>query len=163
MRNANGTGVHLRPVEAGDKFRLRRWLAEAHVAQWWGSRAAADAAVALAEASPTALARIIEYEDQAIGYAHVVDLADATLPTGVWQADVFIGAIPYRGQGLGALALAILRDELFATTMADGMAVRVSIRNEPAVRAIERAGFKWHSVVRDAQLGACWWLMAIRP
>ena len=118
--------------------------------------------MAMAEASHTALTRIIEYEQQAIGYAHVLDLTDANLPPAVWQADVFIGAIPHRGKGLGALALADIRDELFATTLAQGMAVRVSIRNEAAVRAIERAGFKWHSVARDPQLGACWWLVAMR-
>ena len=163
MQQTGETSVQMRPLVEGDRFRVRRWLAEAHVAQWWGSRAAAEAAMAMAEASHTAVARIIEYEQQSIGYAHVLDLADTSLPPAVWHADVFIGAIPYRGKGLGALALAGLRDELFATTLAQGMAVRVSIRNEAAVRAIERSGFKWHSMVRDAQLGACWWLIAMRP
>ena len=152
----------LRPVSDGDRFRVRRWLAEPHVIQWFGSRSAAEAAVAMAAQSETALVRIIERDGDAIGYAHALDLADRRLPPAVWQADVFIGAAPYRGQGIGAVALALLRDEVFATTLAAGLAVRVSIRNERAVRAIERAGFKWDVVEPDAVLGPCWLLLARR-
>lgn len=154
--------VLLRALTEGDRFRLRRWLAEPHVIQWWGSRAAAEAAVAMAARSPTALARIIAHDGEAIGYTHALDLVDRRLPPGTWQADVFIGAALLHGQGLGADALMALRDEMFATTMAGGLAVRVSIRNERAVRAIERAGFKWHAVVPDAMLGPCWVLVAGR-
>ena len=155
--------LHLRPLNDGDRFRLRRWLSEPHVIAWWGSRSAAEASVAMAEASHTALVRMIDLDGEAIGYAHALDLTDAHLPPAVWQADVFIGAAPHRGQGLGAVALAALRDELFAATLAQGLAVRVAIRNERAVRAIERCGFKWHVVVTDAQLGPCWLLLAGRP
>jgi RimJ/RimL family protein N-acetyltransferase len=154
--------VTLRAVTDGDRFRLRRWLAEPHVIQWWGSRSAAEAAVALAAGSETAVCRIIARDGDAIGYAHALDLADRRLPPACWQADVFIGAQTLRGQGLGATALALLKAELFATTMAHTLAVRVSIRNERAVRAIERVGFKWREVVPDAQLGPCWVLVAER-
>lgn len=152
----------VRPINEGDRFRVRRWLGEPHVIQWWGSRSAAEASVALAAESPSALVRIIEREGEAIGYAHALDLADKRLPPAVWQADAFIGAALHRGQGLGAMALGLLRDEVFATTLAVGLVVRVSIRNERAVRAIERVGFKWHSVTPDAQLGPCWLLVAAR-
>ena len=163
MHPSPSSALQLRGLTEGDRFRVRRWLSEPHVIQWWGSRAAADAAIAMAEASHTALARMIELNGEAIGYAHALDLTDAHLPAAVWQADVFIGAAPHRGQGIGALALAALRDELFAATLAQGLAVRVSIRNERAVRAIERAGFKWHVVISDSQLGPCWLLLAARP
>ena len=159
---ASNSGVVLRPITDGDRFRLRRWLAEPHVIAWWGSKAAAEAAVALAAQSPTAVARIIERDGDAIGYAHALDLEDRRLPAGTWIADVFIGAAVYRGQGLGAIALAQLSDEVFRTTLAPALAVRVSIRNERPVRFIERAGFKWHAVVPDALLGPCWLLVAVR-
>ena len=161
--SATSNTIALRPLTEGDRFRVRRWLAEPHVVQWWGSRAAADAAVAMAAHSPTALVRIIEREGDAIGYTHALDLVDRRLPAGTWHADVFIGAALLRGQGIGADALMALRAELFASTMAAGVAVRVSIRNERAVRAIERAGFKWHAEVPDAMLGPCWVLVAGRP
>lgn len=154
--------VTLRPVTEGDRFRLRRWLSEPHVIQWWGSKAAADASVAIAADSDTAVARIIDVGAETIGYAHALDLDDARLPPATWTADVFIGAAPYRGQGLGATALALLRDEVFASTLASALAVRVAIRNEAAVRAIERAGFTWHTVAPDRLLGPCWLLLAVR-
>lgn len=154
--------IVLRDITEGDRFRLRRWLSEPHVIAWWGSRAAADAAVAMAATSPTAVVRVIERGGEAIGYTHALDLVDRRLPAGTWHADVFIGAAMLRGHGLGAQALVSLRNELFATTLASGLALRVSIRNERAVRAIERAGFRWHAVVPDALLGPCWVLVASR-
>jgi aminoglycoside 6'-N-acetyltransferase len=154
--------VTLCPVTDGDRFRLRRWLSEPHVIQWWGSKSAAEAAMAMAAQSETALIRMIALSDDTIGYAHALDLADATLPPATWQADVFIGAQPHRGKGHGATALALLRDEVFATTLAAGLAVRVAVANERAVRAIEVVGFQWRAVIQDPSLGPCWQMVARR-
>ncbi len=152
----------LRPITDGDRFRVRRWLREPHVAQWFGSRGAAEAAVTLAEQSQTALVRIIEHGGVAIGYAHALDIGDAQVPPGAWTADVFIGVPEWRGRGLGAQALALLARDVFATTLATGLNVRVAVRNEAAVRAIEKAGFKWRSVGEDALLGPCWLMVMER-
>ena len=157
-----GITVALRPVSEGDRFRLRRWLSEPHVIQWWGSRAAADAALKLAEESPSAVVRIIEAGGEPIGYGHALDLDERRLPPATWQADLFIGSAAHRGKGLGSAALGMLRDEVFRTTLASALAVRVSIRNEAQVRAVERAGFKWHAVAHDPMLGPCWLLVAAR-
>ena len=80
--------LSLRPVEDGDRFRLRRWLSEPHVVEWFGSRAAAEASLALAAESDAAIARMIVLDGEAIGYAHALDLDDPRLPPGCWQADV---------------------------------------------------------------------------
>jgi aminoglycoside 6'-N-acetyltransferase len=154
--------LSLKPVTNGDRFRLRRWLAEPHVLQWWGSKSAAEAAMAMAAASETAVARMIALDAELIGYAHALDFADRSLPPATWQADVFIGSEAHRGRGLGAAGLALLRDEVFGTTLAAGLAVRVAIANERAVRAIERVGFRWHAVTSDPSLGACWQMIAER-
>jgi aminoglycoside 6'-N-acetyltransferase len=154
--------VSLRPVTEGDRFRLRRWLSEPHVIQWWGSKSAAEAAMAMAAASETAIARMIWLGDAPIGYAHALDLADRSLPPATWQADVFIGAQEYRGKGYGAAGLALLRDDVFKATLAAGLAVRIAVANERAVRAIEAVGFRWHAVQQDASLGACWQMVAQR-
>jgi aminoglycoside 6'-N-acetyltransferase len=156
------TTVTLRPVADGDRFRLRRWLSEPHVIQWWGSKSAAETAVALATQSETAIVRMINLDDDAVGYAHALDLPDPSLPPATWQADVFIGAEAHRGKGHGATGLALLRDELFRTTLAAGLAVRLAIANESAVRAIEKHGFHWLTVVRDPALGPCWQMVARR-
>ena len=152
----------LRPVTDGDRFRLRRWLAEPHVIQWWGSKAAAEASLALAAQTPSAIARIIEYDGAAIGYVQALDLADRRLPPLTWIADVFIGTASHRGHGHGAQALVRLRAEVFATTLASALAVRVPVRNERQVRAIEKAGFRWRSVAPDTVLGPCWLMVAAR-
>jgi RimJ/RimL family protein N-acetyltransferase len=132
------------------------------VVQWWGSKAAAEASMTMAAQSETALVRMIDIDGEPIGYAHVLDAADASLPVGTWQADVFIGSERHRGLGYGAQALGILRDELFATTLTDAVAVRVGLANERQVRAIERVGFQWRDVVQDPLLGRCWVLVAER-
>jgi aminoglycoside 6'-N-acetyltransferase len=151
----------LRPVTEGDRFRLRRWLSEPHVIEWWGSKSAAETAMAMAAQSETAIVRMITLGDEPIGYAHALDLADPGFPP-TWQADAFIGTQEYRGKGHGAAGLALLRDEVFRTTLAAGLAVRVAVANERAVRAIEATGFQWLAIVRDPSLGACWQMVARR-
>ena len=118
--------------------------------------------MSIASASHTALVRMVVLNDEPIGYAHAVDLVDRSLPPAMWTAEAFIGAMTHRGRGLGAEALGLLRDEVFRTTLAAGLAVRVSIRNERHVRAIERVGFLWRSVVPDTLLGPCWLMVAER-
>ncbi len=118
--------------------------------------------MSMAAASETAVARMITLEAEAIGYVHALDLADRTVPPGTWQADVFIGSIAHRGRGVGAAGLMLLRDEVFQTTLAAGLAVRVAVVNERAVRAMERVGFRWHAVTNDPVLGACWQMVALR-
>ena len=130
--------------------------------QWWGSRAAADAAMAMAAQSETAVTRIIEVGGEAVGYAQAMDLADDVLPAGAWQADVFIGDEAARGKGYGAEALRLMRGEVFGATLASALAVKVAIANERQVREIEKAGFVWRGLVSDASLGRCWLLVAER-
>jgi aminoglycoside 6'-N-acetyltransferase len=154
--------IVLAPVTDGDRFRLRRWLAEPHVIQWWGSKAAAESALALAAQSETAVARMLMLAGEPIGYAHALDLADPSLPSATWTTDVFIGSQIHRGKGHGAAGLAALRDEVFRTTLAATLAVRIAISNEHAVRAIEAVGFRWRKVATDPLLGPCWILIAER-
>lgn len=162
MAETATTVLRLRPITDGDRFRVRRWLKEPHVAQWFGTRGAAEAAVSIAEQSQTALVRIMERDGVAIGYAHALDIDDAQVPPGTWTAEVFIGDAAWRGQGLGAVALALLGSEVFTTTLATGLSVRVAVRNEQAVRDIEKAGFKWQAVLNDPLLGPCWMLVKRR-
>jgi RimJ/RimL family protein N-acetyltransferase len=137
-------------------------MGEPHVIQWWGSRAAADAAMAMAAQSETAVTRIVEVGGEAVGYAQAMDVADDALPAGAWLADVFIGDEAARGKGYGAEALRLLCRAVFGATLASALAVKVAIANERQVREIEKAGFQWRGVVRDASLGRCWLLVAER-
>ena len=154
--------VTLRDFKPADRFLLNRWLGAPDVVAWFGSRGAADAEITLAQSSPSSLLRIICFEGAPIGYAQAFDAglsgttSHASVPAGSYEADVFIGSDAHRGQGHGATALALLAGEVFATTLALSVVIQVPVRNEMAVRRIERAGFAWQAVLHDGLLGPVW-------
>jgi RimJ/RimL family protein N-acetyltransferase len=161
--------VRLRPATPEDRFRIHRWLVEPAIQAWWGNAASAEAEVNLAMASETALCRIIEYGNDAVGYAHAVEIGlwggarPAELAPGTWDTDLFIASEPHRGRGLGAVALDLLVAEVFATTLAVACCGVVSIRNEAAVRAYEQAGFRWLRIWHDPLSGPSWLMLKDRP
>lgn len=161
--------ISLRPAAPEDRFRIRRWLAEPEIAAWWGNAASAEAEVALAMASATSLCRIVMSGDTPIGYAHAVDVGmwggerAAEIEPGTWDVDLFIASAEHRGRGLGTIALVRLVDEVFATTLAVACCGLVSVRNEPAVRAYEQAGFAWRRIWHDPLSGPCWLMLKNRP
>jgi aminoglycoside 6'-N-acetyltransferase len=161
--------LRLRQATPEDRFRIRRWLAEPRIQAWWGNSASAEAEISLAMASDTALCRVLECADIPIGYAHAVEVGlwgesrPLEARPGTWQVDLFIASEAHRGQGLGASVLGLLAQEVFATTLAVACCGLVSIRNEAAVRAYERAGFRWRQVWHDPLLGPCWVMLKERP
>jgi RimJ/RimL family protein N-acetyltransferase len=167
--DAASSSITLRSATPGDRFMVRRWLADPQIEAWWGSQASAEAEIALAMESPSALCRIIESAGQPIGYAHAVDaglwgdVLPAQIPPGCWDIDIFIGAPSHRGQGVGSRAVELLAREVFATTLAVACCMVASVRNEAAIRAYEHAGFRWVSVWNDPASGPCWVLLKQRP
>jgi aminoglycoside 6'-N-acetyltransferase len=161
--------IRLRPAVPEDRFRIRRWLAEPGIAAWWGNAASAEAEIGLAMASDTAVCRIVMCGDEPIGYGHAVDVGlwggerPPGIEPGTWDVDLFIASEQHRGRGLGAIALAELAEEVFATTLAVACCGLVSVRNEAAVRAYERAGFAWRRVWHDPLSGPCWLMLKDRP
>ena len=159
----------LRPATPADRFLIRRWLADPAVRDWWGDAAGAEAAVTLAMESATALPRIIEHGGTGVGYAHAVEIGvwaeerPADLPAGTWDIDLFIASAQHRDQGLAQAALVLLTEEVFATTLAVACSAVVSIRNEAAARAYERAGFRWLRIWPDPLYGPCWLMLKERP
>ncbi|MGE5267260.1 MAG: GNAT family N-acetyltransferase [Deltaproteobacteria bacterium] len=163
------TGTSLRPVGQGDLDQIRRWLRQPEVEAWWGPASATLAEVQIAVQSPSALCRIIEVDGVAVGYCHAIDaqiwgdhLPDELQP-GTWELDVFIASAAHRGQGFGLKALELLKSEVFSTTLAPAVCLFASIRNEAAVRAYEKAGFRWQSVWTGPGTGPSWFMVAVRP
>jgi RimJ/RimL family protein N-acetyltransferase len=165
----SGRDLSLRPATPEDRFRIRRWLGDPEVQAWWGNAASAEAAISLAMGSASGICRIVQSDGTPIGYAHAVDIAlweeerPAELPPGCWDIDLFIASPVHRGRGLGHAALALLTQEVFATTLAMACSAVVSIRNEAAVRAYERAGFRWLRIWTDPLSGPSWLLLKERP
>lgn len=161
--------VSLRPVTHQDWPQLIAWLRDPAVERWWGSPSSSEAGIRLVLETPSALGRIIEFAGRPVGYAHAIDascwgedLPDA-LPQWSWDVDLFIGEPEYRGRQIGEFALDLLADEVFSTTFAMALSVFVSVRNEAAVRAYERAGFKWATVWEDPVAGPEWLMLRQRP
>jgi aminoglycoside 6'-N-acetyltransferase len=161
--------VSLRPVTARDRDQIWRWLARPDIEAWWGPKSQTGAEVALALDCPHAICRVIEADGEAIGYAHAIDASvwgDALpeeLEPGTWDLDLFIASESHRGKGAGAAALDLLKREVFDTTLAVAVSVFPSIRNEQAVRAYEKAGFRWRRIWHDPATGPAWFMVAERP
>lgn len=161
--------VGLRPATEADWPAIRRWLARPEIQRWWGNLASAEAEVRLAFETSSAITRVIVCESEPVGYAHAFDAAfwgsalPEGMPAGTWDADLFVAVPAYRGRGVGERALALLVDEVFTSTLAPAVSVFVSIRNEAAVRAYEKAGFRWTSVWDDPIFGPSWMLLLERP
>ncbi len=167
------SAVSLRPALAEDRFRIRRWLADPEVEAWWGNAASAEAEINMAMSSAAALCRIVESEGAPIGYAHALEIglwADerpAELEPGTWHISYFLSTNfrsgQHRGPDLGSAVVALLAAEVFATTLAVACSGVVSIRNEAAARAYERAGFRWQQIWSDRLLGPSWLMLKERP
>ena len=170
----SGIEVRLRPVRDDDWPVLRRWLGRPDIERWWGPKASSEAAVMLAMDSSHALCRMIEVVGaggdvaEAVGYAHALDamLWGETLPDelqpGTWDIDLFIASSKHRNQGIGQRALIAIRDEVFSTTLAVSVCIFASIANERAVRAYEKAGFRWRRVWNEPGAGLSWFMTAER-
>ena len=165
---SNSKPITLRAASDRDWPQIRAWLARSDIQKWWGPSAATEAEVITALGSEHALARIIEYGGQPIGYCHAIDALiwgdelPNDLPPGTWDLDIFIAEPRFRGRGLGAHALELLRDEVFSTTLAVAVSVFTSIENEAAVRAYEKIGFRWQRVWNDPARGPSWFMISER-
>ncbi|MCB1510997.1 MAG: GNAT family N-acetyltransferase [Hyphomicrobiaceae bacterium] len=161
--------ISLRPATDRDWSQIRRWLSLPEIERWWGPSAAAEAEVITALGSAHALTRMIVVDGQDVGYCHAVDAQiwgselPAGLVAGTWDLDIFIGEASQRGGGVGLAALTLLRDEVFATTLAVAVSVFTSIENERAVRAFEKIGFKWQQIWDDPAMGPTWFMLYERP
>jgi aminoglycoside 6'-N-acetyltransferase len=161
--------MHLRPATPEDRFRIRRWLADPEVQACWGNAASAEAEITLAMGSEASLCRIIEVDGEPIGYAHATEIGlwggqqPDELPVGTWDIDLFIASAEHRERGAGQTALASLVEEVFATRLAIACCAVVSIRNEAAARAYEKAGFRWLRIWQDPIDGPCWVMLKERP
>ncbi len=159
----------LRPATSGDWRLIRQWIARPDVQRWWGSPSAAEAEIRVALESHAAISRLVLLGAEPIGYAHAIDASHwgpvlpQGMPFGTWDIDVLIAESEHRGQGFGQRAVDLIADEVFSTTLAQALSVFVSVRNEAAVRAYERAGFNWTQVWEDPIFGPSWMMLRERP
>ncbi len=160
--------VALRPATRADWELIRGWLVRPDIQEWWGPVSATEAEVNMALGSQHALCRIIEADGRPVGYAHAVDATlwgddlPQDLAPGTWDLDLFIASEEHRDKGVGQTALALLKEEVFSTTLAVAVCVFPSVKNERAVRAYEKAGFRWKRIWNDPYAGPSWFMVAER-
>jgi RimJ/RimL family protein N-acetyltransferase len=161
--------IALEPLEPADGDRVRAWLRQPEIQAWWGGLAAAEAEIAIASDSVSAIQRMIVASGATIGYGHALD-ADLVrsshtdrLPTGAYVVSLFIADPAHRSRGAGEAALAAMTREVFSSTLAVACATVVPLRYEPAVRAAERAGYRWIGVSNDLDAGQSWLMIRERP
>jgi aminoglycoside 6'-N-acetyltransferase len=165
----SGPSLRLRPATPEDRFLIRRWLSDPAVQLPWDSAAGAQAEVTLAMDSTAALPRMVERDGSPIGYAHAVEIGLWSDPrpqevsAGTWDVRYFIVPGADDPVQIGGAVLELLCDEVFATTLAVACSSVVSITNEPAARACERAGFRWLRVLNDPTAGPSWLMLRERP
>ncbi len=166
---ASKAEVSLRPASRSDWSLIHSWLVREDIQEWWGPASATETEVNMALRTEHSLCRIIEAGGAPVGYAHAVDATiwgddlPQDLAPGTWDLDLFIASEDHRGKGVGQIALSLLKDEVFATTLAVAVCVFPSIRNERAVRAYEKAGFLWKRIWNDPYMGPSWFMIAKRP
>lgn len=151
-----------------DAERLLRWLAQPHVAKWWG-----DAARAMQHArqcAPESHALIV-VDRTAVGYLcwqeppqeelEAADLAD--LPRGLMDIDILIGEPELLGQGVGSQALELLLARLRREPSVAFAGVGASASNTNAVRCYEKAGFRLFREFQDPEWGPCkYWIAEVQ-
>ena len=120
-------------------------------------------------ASDTALSRIVEADGAPVGYAHAVEIGvwgaprPEELPPATWDIDLFIASEAHRGRGAALRRLPCSLRKYSPRLLAVACCGFVSVRNEAAVRAYERAGFRWRRIWHDPLFGPAWLMLKERP
>lgn len=142
---------------------MHRWLHAAHVREWWSDNGDAPAYEAVVEKygpsirgeEPTE-AYLICYDGQPIGYiqtymirAYPEYAAAIAVDEDAAGVDLFIGEADSLHKGLGSHILrAFLREIVFAAGGATSCVIGPSVKNSIAIRAYEKAGFRYLKTVR---------------
>lgn len=148
-----------------DSDRLLRWLAQPHVARWWGD--AARAMQHASECAPESHALIVA-DGTPVGYLcwqepprEELEAADLTdLPSGLVDIDILIGDADLLGQGVGRRALELLLARLRCDPSVAFAGLGTSASNTNAIRCYEKAGFRVHREFQDPEWGPCKYLIA---
>ena len=137
--------TRFRKLDRGDLPLMHRWLNTPHVVEWWD-----DEALSLDEIIAKYSPRIDGKEDVR---CFVIVLVDAPIgyiqeyPAGDNSAgiDLFIGEIEFLHRGLGApIIWQFLNDIVFANPVVESCIIDPSVSNRGAIRAYEKAGFRFY-------------------
>lgn len=160
--------MHKVTLETVDLIRdaevLLRWLAQPHVAKWWGdpgramqyARECAPESHALIVASGTPVGYLCW---QAPSRQELEAAALTDLQGGLVDIDIFIGDANLLGRGVGTRALELLVARLRRDLPVAFAGLGVSASNTRAIRCFEKAGFRLQREFQDPEWGPCRYLL----
>ena len=158
MQLASSDQLLIREMEDSDKeyALLLKWLANPSVNEWYENRAGLTLDAIRTKYRPRVVgeshvrAAIIERQHKPIGYLQYYEtqkekyrLKEPVLEEpNVWAMDIFIGEPSLFGKGLGSASLELMLRFLFDQKGAKKVIIDPDVRNERAIRAYEKAGFR---------------------
>ena len=157
--------VTLEPVDPERHAELfREWLGRSHVTRWWGDMALRAEQFLETPADGHAL---IAVGGRPVGYVRwqEVDREDldavglTEIPDEAIDMDIFLGEADERGRGIGVRALELVVERLERTTRAPLAGLCTSTKNDRAIRAFEKAGFRKLKRFEEETFGEMWVLI----
>ena len=166
--------IHFRTLDRGDLPLMHRWLNTPHVVEWWPDEALTLDQI-IAKYSPRIDGKedvrcfVIVKGDRAIGYIqeypfgkdseYARHIAAAERAAGI---DLFIGEVEFHHRGLGASIIRqFLKDVVFADPAVESCIIDPAVSNRGAIRAYEKAGFRFLKIVTNPGEAESQYLMRV--
>jgi aminoglycoside 6'-N-acetyltransferase len=144
----SGRRVRLRPVRAEDEDALLAIFSDPSVATWWGEPARSVSDALNPDEGQSGF--MIESGSEPVGFIQCVEETDPTYRhAGI---DIAIRA-DHQGQGLGPEAIRVLAEHLFNELGHHRLTIDPSAKNQPAIEAYRKVGFRPVGVMRQYEQG----------
>jgi len=157
----DATKIRFQKLRMADLPLMHKWLATDEVRQWYGKQDTSYQQVveqyspAINGQEPTDCFLIV-YTDTPIGYIQTYKISDYPDYSQYLQVsddaagvDLFIGEVAYLHQGLGCLILKrFLREIVFVNPAMGSCILGPEPQNKVAIRAYEKAGFRYLKTVQ---------------
>ncbi len=136
---------------------LLKWLKNPSVQEWYENREGLDLESIQAKYKPRTTgeshvhAAIIEWQKEPVGYIQFYETRQETdynlkepllQEANTWAIDIFIGEPELHGKGIGSRAVSLMIEYLIQTQKAQKVIIDPDVKNERAIKAYEKAGFK---------------------
>ena len=139
--------IRFRKLDRGGLPLMHRWLNTPHVAEWWTDEGR-QLDETIAKYSPRIDGKedvrcfVIVLDDAPIGYIQEYPASENSV-----GIDLFIGEFEFLHRGLGASIIRqFLNDVVFADPAVESCIIDPSVSNRGAIRANEKAGFRFFKI-----------------
>ena len=166
--------IHFRTLDRGDLPLMHRWLNTSHVVEWWPDEALTLDQI-IAKYAPRIDGKedvrcfVIVHGETPIGYIQAYPIgenseyaAHVAAAERVVGIDLFIGEVEVHHRGWGApIIRQFLNDIVFADPAIESCIIDPAVSNRGAIRAYEKAGFRFLKEVTNQGAAEAQYLMRI--